>query len=73
MDHRKSFHGTVNELIDSGEPRTKVVGMLRPPAAGTGADWEQFNMPQKNFPHVLNGLPFPKGVYRFKTLQESDA
>ena len=62
----------MNELIESGDPRAKVVGKRRPPAAGSEADWGQFNKLQKNFHHMWGGLPFPKGIHRFKTLEEFD-
>lgn len=66
------YHRPMNELIESGDPRAKVVGKRCPPAAGNEADWEQFNKLQKNFHRLWGGLPFPKGVHRFKTFEEFD-
>jgi hypothetical protein len=62
----------MNELIESGDPRAKVVGKRRPPAAGSDADWERFNQMQQNFQRMWGGLPFRKGVYRFKTWESFD-
>lgn len=62
----------MNELIESGDPRAKVVGKRRPPAAGSEANWDQFNKLQQNFHHLWGGLPFRKGVYRFKTMEAFD-
>lgn len=66
------YPSTMNELIESGDPRAKVVGKRRPPAAGSEADWQSFNQMQKNFQHLWGGLPLRKGVYRFKSWEESD-
>lgn len=44
-----SHPSVMNELIEAGDPRTKVVGKHRPPAAGSDADWTQFNQLQENF------------------------
>ena len=62
----------MNELIESGDPRAKVVGKRRPPAPGSEAYWENFNQMQKNFHRMWGGLPFRKGVYRFKTWESFD-
>ena len=57
----------MNELIESGNPRAKVVGKRRPPAAGSQGYLENFNRLQNNFYRTWGKLPFRKGVYRFKT------
>jgi hypothetical protein len=62
----------MNELIESGDPRAKVVGKRRPPAAGDGPDLDGFNRLQQNFQRLWGGLPCRKGVYRFKTMEEFD-
>lgn len=62
----------MNELIESGDPRAKVVGKRRPPSAGSETDWAQFDKLQKNFHRLWGGLPFAKGIHRFKTLEEFD-
>lgn len=69
---RLGYFTAVNELIESGDPRAKVVGKRRPPAAGDGADWERFNRMQQNFQQLWGSLPWRKGVYRFKTMEEFD-
>jgi hypothetical protein len=62
----------MNELSKSGDPRAKVVGKRRPsPASGEGS-WEQFDWLQRNFQRLRGGLPFPKGVHRFKSIEEFD-
>jgi hypothetical protein len=66
------YTAAMNELIESGDPRAKVVGKRRPPPANGDGDWEQFNWLQRNFQLLWGGLPFPKGVHRFKTLEEFD-
>lgn len=65
----------MNELIESGDPRAKVVGKRRPPPVdGEGeASWESFNWLQRNFQKLWGGLPYPKGVHRFKNMEEFDA
>jgi hypothetical protein len=62
----------MNELIESGDPRAKVVGKRRPPGAACEVDWERFNRMQKEFQRLWGGLPFRKGVYRFKTFEDFD-
>ena len=37
MQHGMEYPPAVNELIESGDPRAKVVGKRRPPAAGSEA------------------------------------
>ena len=58
----------MNELIDSGDPRAKVVGKRRdttgePPFAA-------FDRLQKNFHRTWGALPFRRGVYRFKSFDQ---
>ncbi len=64
---------TVNELIESGDPRAKVVGKRRPPAAGSEAlkAAAQLNL----LASQLRNRPFQvkRGVYRFKSHEEADA
>ncbi len=67
-----SYDPVVNELIESGDPRAKVVGKRRPPPASGEGDWEQFDWLQRNFQRLWVGLPFPKGVHRFKSMEEFD-
>jgi hypothetical protein len=72
MHHRMHYHAVVNELIESGDPRAKVVGRRRQPMQVGEVDWERFNRMQKEFHRLWGGLPFRKGVYRFKTLESFD-
>lgn len=69
-NHR--YFSVMNELIEAGDPRTKVVGKRRPPAAGSHADWTRFNQLQQNFQRMWGGLPCPKGVYRFTSMEQFD-
>ncbi len=69
----RSYLVSVNELIESRDPRAKVVGKRRPPAADSDADWTRFNQLQLNFHRMWGGLPCPKGVCRFKFLEECDS
>jgi hypothetical protein len=66
------YRSCMNELIEAGDPRTKVVGKRRPPAAGSDADWTQFNQLQQNFHRMWGSLPCPKGVYRFTSFEQFD-
>jgi hypothetical protein len=72
MLHQMRYCHTVNELIESGDPRAKVVGKRRPPPTNGEGDWAQFDWLQRNFQHLWKGLPFPKGVHRFKSMEEFD-
>ncbi|MBC7980380.1 MAG: hypothetical protein H7Y36_07445 [Armatimonadetes bacterium] len=72
MVRRLEYDLTVNEVIEAGDPSTKTVGALRPPATGDGADWIRFDQMQKNFQQLWGKLPYRKGVYRFKTMEEFD-
>jgi hypothetical protein len=58
----------VNELIESGDPRAKVVGKRRPAESHP----RQFDILQEMVNRTWKGLPFPKGVHRFKTEEEFD-
>ena len=60
----------MNELIESGDPRAKVVGRRPPRGEGSDADRERFDQMQRNFHRMWGSLPFRKGVYRFKTMEE---
>ena len=62
----------MNELIESDDPRAKVVGKPRQPASGDFSDWSRFDRLQKNFQVLWGTLPYPRGVYRFKSLEEFD-
>ena len=63
----------MNELIESGDPRAKVVGKRRPPAPGSEAlkAAAQLNL----LATQLRLRPFraKHGVYRFKSHEEADA
>lgn len=72
MLHRMRYYRVVNELIESGDPRAKIVGKRRPPPTNGEGDWAQFDWLQRNFQHLWGGLPFPKGVHRFKSMEEFD-
>lgn len=63
----------MNELIESGDPRAKVVGRRRPPAAG---DESLIAAGKLNLLAAeLRDRPFrvKSGVYRFKSFEEADA
>jgi hypothetical protein len=62
----------MNEMIESGDPRAKVVGKRRMPRPGGDSDWERFNQMQVQFHRLWGELPFRKGVYRFKTWESFD-
>ena len=62
----------MNELIESGDPRAKVVGKRRMPTQGEQTDWQRFNRMQEQFHRMWGSLPFRKGVYRFKTWESFD-
>lgn len=62
----------MNELIESGDPRAKVVGKRRPPAAGSesliaAATLNLLALRLRNRPFRVK-----RGVYRFKTHEEAD-
>ena len=62
----------MNELIESGDPRAKVVGKRRMPAAGSEslAAGGQLN----RLAEKLRGRPFATqhGVYRFNSHEQAD-
>lgn len=62
----------MNELIESGDPRAKVVGRRRVPQAGGAPDLQSFDRMQAQFHRLWGDLPFRKGVYRFKTWESFD-
>ena len=72
MLHRMRYYRVVNELIESGDPRAKIVGKRRPPPTNGEGDWAQFDWLQRNFQHLWKGLPLPKGGHRFKSMEEFD-
>ena len=62
----------MNELIESGDPRAKVVGKRRPPSAGSeslraAATLNLLALRLRNRPFRVK-----RGVYRFKTYEEAD-
>lgn len=63
----------MNELIESGDPRAKVVGKRRPPAAGSESlkAAAQLNL----LASQLRNRPFKvkRGIYRFKSHEAADA
>ncbi|OYV05127.1 MAG: hypothetical protein CFE26_13235 [Verrucomicrobiales bacterium VVV1] len=59
----------MNELIESGDPRAKVVGRQRSPVSN-GVRFDQL---QEMVNRSWKGLPFPKGVHRFKTEEEFES
>ncbi len=66
------YPAAMNELIESGDPRAKVVGKRRPPAAGSEAlrAAAALNL----LATQLRRRPFKvkRGVYRFTSHQEAD-
>ena len=72
INYRMVYNPTMNELIESGDPRAKVVGKRRPPAAGSEAlrAAAALNL----LASQLRRRPFKvkRGVYRFATHQEAD-
>jgi hypothetical protein len=62
----------MNELIESGDPRAKVVGKRRMPKAGSADSCAQLDQIQRMVGRMWHGLPFPKGVHRFKSEEELD-
>jgi hypothetical protein len=62
----------MNELIDSGDPRAKVVGKRRPPLPGSPSltAGGQMNLLVAN----LRKRPFlvKRGIYKFSTQEEAD-
>ena len=62
----------MNELIESGDPRAKVVGKRRMPEAGSAEACVELDKLQRMIGRLWHGLPFPKGVHRFKTEEEFD-
>jgi hypothetical protein len=62
----------MNELIESGDPRSKVVGKRRIPAPATSASIARFDQLQQMVGKLMSGLPYPKGVHRFHTEEEFD-
>ena len=63
----------MNERINSGEPLTKVVGKRRMPTAGSPASIKRFDALQSLTGRLMNGMPYPKGVHRFRTEEEFEA
>lgn len=57
----------MNELIEAGDPRTKVVGRRHVVLSNP----KKFEQVQKQFQSLWPTLPFPKGVHRFKTEEKA--
>ena len=55
----------MTELIESGDPRAKVVGRQR--KSHGGHPLAAFDRLQKNFHKTWGTLPFRRGIYRFKS------
>lgn len=64
----------MNELIEAGDPRTKVVGKRRMPKVADGLPGllQRFDQLQLQMGRLWGGLPFPKGVQRFTSQQECE-
>ena len=60
----------MNELTGSGDPRAKVVGKQRSQPDDVQNSHTRFDRLQENFRQMWGGLPFRKGVYGFKILEE---
>jgi hypothetical protein len=63
----------VNELIDAGDPRAKVVGKRRPPVTSVAEATVAFDRLQRQMARIWGVLPFPSGVHRFKDWEEAEA
>lgn len=63
----------MNELIETGDPRTKVVGKRRPPAAGSECLKAASDL--NLLTAQLRQRPFRvvKGVFRFKSHEDANA
>ncbi len=59
----------MNEVIESDDPRAKVIGRHRPPVSS----YARFDQLQEMVNRSWKGLPFPKGVHRFKTEEEFES
>ena len=72
MHYRLRYYRVVNELIESGDPRAKVVGKRRPPAPGSEClkAAAQIN----DLCSRLRIRPFrvKRGVYRFESHEQAD-
>jgi hypothetical protein len=62
----------MNELIESGDPRAKVVGKRRHAPDNSESRGLRFDQIQVQFNRLWGGLPYRKGVYRFKTWESFD-
>jgi hypothetical protein len=63
----------VNELIEAGDARTKVVGKHRRPAASIPQRTRGFDRLQQQMGRLWGSLPFPRGVHRFATHEQFEA
>ena len=62
----------MDELIDSGDPRVKVVGKPRPQGGVSDEALAAFDHHQRQMGRLWGRLPFRKGVYRFRSMEEFD-
>ncbi|MCF7734028.1 MAG: hypothetical protein K9N23_20250 [Akkermansiaceae bacterium] len=60
----------MNELIEAGDPRAKVVGKRRPPEEGVAGAAAAFDRLQRQMTRLWGALPFRTGVYRFTDREE---
>ncbi|MCX6874170.1 MAG: hypothetical protein NTW21_10235 [Verrucomicrobia bacterium] len=60
----------MNELIEAGDPQTKVVGKRRPPGEGIQQRMLRFDRLQQQMGRLWGSLPFPQGVHRFETHEQ---
>jgi hypothetical protein len=60
----------MNELIESGDPRAKVVGKRRPQGGSTPQALAAFDRHQRQMGRLWGSLPFQTGVYRFSTTEQ---
>ena len=63
----------MNELIEAGDPRTKVVGKRRHPAEGIPQRTLRFDRLQQQMGRLWGFLPFPRGVHRFATHEQFES
>ena len=63
----------MNELIDAGDPRTKVVGKRRPPGEEIQQRLLRFDHLQRQMRRLWGTLPFPRGVHRFESHEQFES
>ncbi len=62
----------MNELIDDGDPRAKVVGRRRAPLAGEAALKASLGLSRTALQIRKTPLKSPRGVFRFHTHEEAN-